>query len=236
MKQILGLIPARGGSKGVPQKNIRKLGNIPLIFWTIDIALQAHKISRLVLSSDSKEIIDIVKKRPNVEIPFIRPSHLGDDNTPMTDVIKHCIQFYEDIIDFHMDAVILLQPTTPFRSAIDIDTAINLFFEKKASSIVSVSKVPSHFNPEWQLKINGAGLITTYSDQALSTLKPRRQELSDTFYRNGEIYVFNPKNIKEENNIYGDRVFPVITSGKVNIDSLDDFRYAEFLLNAGDIK
>jgi N-acylneuraminate cytidylyltransferase len=233
MKQILGLIPARGGSKGVPKKNIRILGNKPLIFWTIDDALQTNKISRLVLSTDSKEIIDIVKKNPNVEIPFVRPSHLGEDNTPMTEVIKHCIHFYEDNFHFHMDAVILLQPTTPFRSVIDIENAINLFFKKKASSIVSVSKVPGHFNPEWQLKIKESGILTTYSDKELSTLKQRRQELSDTFYRNGEIYVFDPKNIKEENNIYGERVFSIITSGKVNIDSLDDFRYAEYLLNIG---
>nr|WP_319375688.1 acylneuraminate cytidylyltransferase family protein [uncultured Methanoregula sp.] len=229
MRHVLGFIPARGGSKGIQKKNIKLLGGKPLIEWTVETALRSRMINRLVLSTDSKEIIEVVEKF-DIEIPFIRPPHLAYDDTPMIDVIKHCIDFFNNELGYTFDAIVLLQPTAPFREIDDIETAINIFFKTKASSVVSVSKVPGHYNPNWQLKINDSGLVVTYFDKELTTLPSRRQNLSDTYYRNGQFYVINPKNITEANNIYGDHVFPIITSEKVNIDTLNDFHYAEFLL------
>jgi CMP-N-acetylneuraminic acid synthetase len=230
MKHIVGLIPARGGSKGVPKKNIRLLGHKPLILWTIEETQKSKRINRLILSTESQEIADIAISA-DIEIPFLRPANLADDDTPMIEVIRHCINHLNKDTSYKTDAIVLLQPTAPFRKASEIDKAVDLFFEKRASSVVSVSKVPGHYNPEWQLVISPSDHLVTYSHKELKTLKARRQDLSDTYYRNGEIYVVDPKNITEDNNLYGNRVFPILTPGLINIDSIDDFHFAEFLMS-----
>jgi CMP-N-acetylneuraminic acid synthetase len=229
MKEILGIIPARGGSKGVPKKNIKLLGGEPLIAWTIEEAKKSKMLNRLILSTDSEEITEIGRKY-SVEVPFLRPAELAKDDTPTIDVIKHCLGYLKKTENYIPDVVVILQPTTPFRKSKDIDEAINLYLQRNVSAVVSVSKVPSHYNPEWQLVIDSNGMLTTRDGKKLSALKTRRQRLMDTYYRNGEIYVINPDNIIDKNNVYGDTVLPFITRGKVNIDSIIDFEYAEFLI------
>lgn len=237
MRKVLGIIPARGGSKDIPQKNIRLLGGKPLVVWTIEKAKKAKSLNRLVLSTDSEEIAEIAEKY-GTEVPFLRPAELARDDSPTIDVIRHCLEHLKKAENYSPDAVVILQPTTPFRKPEDIDKAIALYFQNNMSTIVSVSKVPGHYNPEWQLVIDDVtGMLTTLKGENLLKLKTRRQLLRDTYYRNGEIYVFNPNNVVRKNSIYGDTVTALITETKVNIniDTDIDFECAEFLLERGKI-
>lgn len=229
MKKILGIIPARGGSKGVPNKNIKFLGGNPLIAWTIEEAKNSKLLNRLILSTDSKKIAEIAKKY-GIEVPFLRPSEIAKDYTPMLQVIKHSLTYLKKDEDYMPDVIVILQPTVPFRKSENIDKAINLYFQYNSTAVVSVSKVPGHYNPKWQLKINSNGMLTTLEGKRLSTLKTCRQSLTETYYRNGEIYVIKPDNIINKNSIYGEKVLPFITEAHVNIDTDIDFEYAEFLI------
>lgn len=229
-KKVLGIIPARGNSKAVHRKNMKLLGTKPLIVWTIEKAQKSKLLNRLVLSTDSEEIAEIGKKY-DVEVPFLRPAELAEDSTPTTEVIKHCLVYLRKTENYMPDVVVILQPTTPFRRTQDIDKAISLYLRHDVSAVVSVSKVPAHYSPEWQLVINSNGMLTTLEEKELSTLKPNRQLLRDTYYRNGEIYVTNPENPVLKNTIYGNTVLALITENKVNIDTARDFQYAEFLVN-----
>lgn len=233
MEKILGIIPARGGSKGVPNKNITSLGGKPLIAWTIKEAKNSKLLNRLILSTDSIKIAEIAKKY-GIEVPFLRPSEIAKDYTPMLQVIKHSLEYLKKDEDYMPDVIVILQPTVPFRKSENIDKAINLYFQYNSSAVVSVSKVPGHFSPEWQLKIDNNEMLKTLEGKRLSTLKTNRQSLAETYYRNGEIYVVNPDNIINKNNIYGERVSFIITESIVNIDSPIDLEYAKFLIK--DIK
>lgn len=237
MRKVLGIIPARGGSKDIPQKNIRLLGGKPLVVWTIEGAKKSKSLNRLVLSTDSEEIAEIAEKY-GAEVPFLRPAELARDDSPTIDVIRHCLEHLKKAENYSPDAVVILQPTTPFRKPEDIDKAIALYFQNNMSTVVSVSKVPGHYSPEWQLVIDDVtGVLTTLKGENLLKLKTRRQLLRDTYYRNGEIYVFNPNNVVRKNSIYGDTVTALITETKVNIniDTDIDFECAEFLLERGKI-
>ena len=153
-KKILAIIPARGGSKGLPGKNIKKLAGKPLIAWTIDQAKKSKYIDKLIVSTDSKEIAEISKKY-GAEIPFLRSKKLAQDNSSIYDVIFDAINWFKkNNIDF--DLIILLEPTSPLRENNDIDNAVELFINNwdKANSLVSVSEIHLE-NPFITLKIKG---------------------------------------------------------------------------------
>ena len=145
--RILGLIPARGGSKGVPKKNIKLLGKKPLIEYTIDGAKNSKLISQIVISTDDEEIA-IAAEIAGCKPPFIRPSEIAQDNSTSLEVVQHAITFFESQNIF-FDAVCLLQPTTPFREKGFIDQAIEKFITSKADCLVSVLPIPHEYNPHW---------------------------------------------------------------------------------------
>ena len=139
MKKILGIILARGGSKGIKNKNIIKFGNKPLIKWTFDAAKKTKKLSRLILSTDSKKIANLAKKN-KIEVPFLRPKKLAGDNSKSIDAIEHAINFFKKQKIF-FDYVVLFEPTSPLRTSIDIDKSIDQIVKSGADSLVSVCKV-----------------------------------------------------------------------------------------------
>ena len=146
-KNILGLIPARGGSKGLPRKNIKPLLGKPLIAWTIEQALASRYLDRVVVSTDNKEIAEISKKY-GAEVPFMRPKELAEDNAKGIDVVLHAIDWLkENNKRKQYDLMMLLQPTSPLRATEDIDKAIETLFLKEAKAIVSVCEVAHH--PLW---------------------------------------------------------------------------------------
>lgn len=226
--KILGIIPARGGSKGVPGKNIKLLGGKPLLQYTSDIALSSKLLDKVILSSESKEIIDVAQVL-GIEVPFVRPAELSQDATPTLDVIKHCLQFFADQGVFY-DAVCLLQVTSPFRTSDLLDEAIEIFVSKGTDSLVSVQKVPHEYNPHWVFEAdeNEELKIATGEEKIIA----RRQELPNAYHRDGSIYLTRSEVVLEQSSLYGKSI-SFIESPKefyVNIDTLEDWEKAEKII------
>lgn len=227
---ILGVIPARGGSKGIPNKNIKLLGGKPLIAYTIEAANNAKLLSRVILSSDDDEIINIARKL-KVEVPFKRPSHLAEDASPTLPVIQHVLQFFQTL-NIYFDAVCLLQVTSPFKTGAFIDNAIKKFIESDCDALVSVQKVPTEYNPHWTFKVNEEGFLnlTTNDDHIIS----RRQDLPTVYHRDGVIYITKTSVLLEQNSIYGNKIAYIESpkEGQINIDTMEDWHKAEAYLKS----
>src|SRR5258708_262302 len=145
--RVLGVIPARGGSKGIPRKNIQLLCGIPLLQYAAESALAARLLSRVILTTDDEEIAE-VGRRCGLEVPFLRPLELAEDRTPMLPVVQHAVRSLEQAGD-HFDAICLLQPTNPLRQPEDIDSCIELLEARSADAAVTVLQVPVKYNPHW---------------------------------------------------------------------------------------
>jgi CMP-N,N'-diacetyllegionaminic acid synthase len=178
-KTVLAVIPARGGSKGVPRKNIRELGGKPLIAWTIEEAKKSKYIDRLILSSDDQEIIEVAKSF-GCEVPFVRPAELALDETPGIDPILHAI----DMLPGY-DMVVLLQTTSPLRKVSDIDGCIERCVEGKAKSAVSVTPVEE--SPYWMYTVDSSGKMTPLMSS--NKFYTRRQDMPPVYVLNGAVYV-----------------------------------------------
>jgi len=225
-KNILGLIPARGGSKGLPKKNIKLLLGKPLIAWTIEQALASKYLDRVVVSTDDEEIAEISKKG-GADVPFIRPKELAEDDAKGIDVVLHAINWIEKS-DNKCDLIMLFQPTSPLRTKADIDKAIELLFLKEAKAIVSVCEVDHH--PLW--------VNTLPEDRCMKNfIKPEimnknRQELP-VFYRlNGAIYIAYCDYLKKYKSFIDKNTYAYIMpkNRSVDIDNEIDFQLAEILI------
>jgi len=223
--RILGLIPARGGSKGVPNKNIRLLGGKPLLCYTAESALEAACLDRTIVSTDSMEIKKIAISA-GVEVPFLRPAELAGDTTPSLDVILHALDWMEGRGDL-FDAVCLLQPTSPFRAPGFIAEAVRIFREAQCDALVSVRRVPDEFNPHWTFEVNDEGFLRVATGEA--TIVTRRQDLPSAYFRDGSLYLTRTSVLREKRSLYGDSVLPIEVVGEdfVNIDTLADWQMAE---------
>jgi CMP-N,N'-diacetyllegionaminic acid synthase len=222
--RVLGLIPARGGSKGVPGKNIRSLGGKPLLQWTAEAALAARTLSKVVLSTDDDGIAS-VGRSCGLTVPFRRPTELAADDTATLDVIQHAIRALDELGD-RFDAVCLLQPTSPFRKTSEIDACVDLFLASDADAVLSVRRVPAEYNPHWvYFRLpDGSLRLSTGESQPL----PRRQLLPPAFHRDGSVYVTRRNVIMDLNSLYGTRVLAYEASGEaINIDSEADWDRAE---------
>ena len=228
--KILGLIPARGGSKGLPGKNIKLLGGKPLLQYTVESAKKSELLDREILSSDDPEIIAVAKEL-GLEVPFLRPEDLAGDATTSLEVIKHALKELSSQGEEY-DAVCLLQPTTPFRSAGLIDAAIEKFTKGGYDSLISVREVAAEFNPHWIFEEKDGNLqIATGEKEIIS----RRQDLPKAYHRDGAIYLTKTSVILEQNSLYGDRIGFIETTGSVyvNIDTEEDWEDAEKLVESG---
>lgn len=225
--KILGLIPARGGSKGVPKKNIKLLGRKPLIEYTIDSAKESILLSEIVVSTDDEEIA-IAAEIYGCKPPFIRPAELAEDTSTSLEVVQHAIAFFESQNIF-FDAVCLLQPTSPFRQKGSIDLAIQEFIRTKADCLVSVLPIPHEFNPHWAFEESENGLLKIATGEA--TIIPRRQALPKAFHRDGSIYITKTEVIKN-GSLYGNKIAYIESNPEfhVNIDTMKDWEKAEKLL------
>lgn len=222
--KILAVIPARGGSKGIPKKNIKLLGNKPLLQFTAEKALASKLLTQVILSTDSEEIAQ-VGKAIGLDVPFIRPQNLALDTTPTIEVLQHALVFYEDQGVF-FDAICILQPTTPFREEGVIDKAIEKFKATNVETLISVLEVPHQFNPHWTFEVdNQENLkIATGETQIIS----RRQELPKSYYRDGSIYLIKTNLIKE-GVLFKNAIGYLESNAKnnVNLDTMEDWLLAE---------
>ena len=228
--RVLGLIPARGGSKGVPRKNIRLLAGRPLLAYTADAALAAQHLTRVVLSTDDEEIAE-VGRACGLEVPFMRPAELAQDASPTLPVIQHAVSWFSARGE-SFDAVCLLQPTNPLRRAADIDGCIERLIQSDADAVVAVLPVPPEHNPHWVYFAAADGALRLSTGEA--TPLPRRQDLPPAFHREGSVYVTRREVLMETNSLYGRRLlgYPVNPQRSVNIDNQEDWARAESLLSS----
>ena len=225
--KILGLIPARGNSKGVPKKNIKFLGKFPLIEYSINSAKESKFLTQIVVSTDNEEIA-IAAEVAGYKPPFIRPAEFAQDTSTSLEVVQHAIAFFESQNIF-FDAVCLLQPTNPFREKGFIDKSIEKFNASNADSLVSVMRIPHEFNPHWAFEENTDGLLKIATGE--SQIIPRRQNLQKAFHRDGSVYITKTEVIKN-GSLYGNSIAYIESNPQfyVNIDTMKDWETAEKLL------
>ncbi|MDZ4296347.1 MAG: acylneuraminate cytidylyltransferase family protein [Patescibacteria group bacterium] len=228
---ILGVIPARGGSKSVPRKNIRDLGGKPLIAWTIEAAHEAAVLERLIVSTDDPEIA-MISRRWEVEVPFLRPKELARDDTPALSVLQHAVEHLRTKERYEPEAIMLLQPTAPLRTAAHIREAVSLFTSSGADSVVSVVEIPGHLSPYWAVVEDGEGNAQLFTGGPISSRIPRRQEFpASTYAHNGAIYLFKTGLLFDSTapSLYGRtvRLYKMDASESINIDGPEDWAAAE---------
>ena len=225
---ILAIIPARGGSKGVPRKNIKLLAGKPLLEYTSAVTLKSSLLSKVVISTDDDEIISVAKKL-GLEIPFKRPKDLATDSSSSLSVILHALEYFESK-NIYFDAVCLLQVTSPFRTVEFLDKAIQEFIKSDADSLISVQEVPHEYNPHWSFELdeNKNLKIATGETEIIS----RRQDLPKAYHRDGSIYITKSSILKEQNSLFGKKIAHIVSPKEfyVNIDTMDDWKKAEELV------
>lgn len=227
MTKIVAIIPARGGSKGIPQKNIVDLGGYPLIAWSIALARKVDVISDVYVSTDSKKIAQVAKYY-GASVPFLRPDYLAGDHSRTVDAIQDFLLRLEEMQEFP-DVVVLLQPTQPFRSVESIERAVTLCLKEKAG-VVTVSQVREH--PILMREISSNKMLTAILKGANSTI--RRQDFTKVYKVNGAVYVNFREDYSREHSL-NDNPFGIITKDieGVDIDSLEDLTYAQWLIKRG---
>lgn len=233
--KVLTLIPARGGSKRLPRKNVLPLGGKPLIAWTIDKALKAGCSKDIIVSTDDVEIAEI-SEHYGAKVPWLRPKELSGDKTSTYDVVHHAVNWYEENYE-NLDAVLILQPTSPFRSIDSIKEAIRLFVETGGvSPVVSVS--PSPCNPAWCFSIDELGAMKPF--KAWDDVFKRSQDYAESWVLNGSIYITPCSYLRQNRRLFGPGALAVKIKSNIegiDIDTRNDFDYAESLcveVNAGD--
>lgn len=228
--EILGIIPARGGSKGISKKNIYPLCGKPLIAWTIETALRSRHISRTILSSDSDAIIEVAGKY-GIEASFVRPKELAEDNTPALPVIQHAVGWLKGNEDYTPDYIVLLQPTSPLRTSRHIDEALEKLTHSDADSIVSVVKVPHQYNPYSVMEMKDGFLKPFLKYDERKNIR----QLKPVFYaRNGAaIYAFTYECLMKKNSIFGDKIlaYEMSREESIDVDDMLDMRICELLIN-----
>ena len=228
---ILGLITARGGSKGIPRKNLADLAGKPLIAWTIEAALESHKLGRVIVSTDDEEIAQVARAW-GAEVPFMRPPELAGDRSSHVSVIVHAVRWLETTESAHLDHVMLLQPTSPLRSVEDIDAAIDLAIEKDADSVVSVCPVREHPYLCKQIASDGRLLDFTLKSEGYIP----RQVLPPVYSLNGAIYLVRCSVLLEQNIVYTDRTFAFVMplERSLDVDTPWDLHLANLILKDRD--
>ena len=236
MTDILALIPARGGSKGIPHKNIREFAGYPLIAWSIAAGLQSKSVSRVIVSTDSENIASIAREY-GAEVPFMRPSELAQDRTLDLPVFKHALKWLEDIEGYKPDYVVQLRPTSPIRPTDMIDSAVKTLVENRdADSVRGV--VIAGQNPYKMWKFNGYDKPMNPLLAVEGTREPYnapRQTLPQTYWQTGHIDAIRATTITQKNSLTGDVVYPLVIDPRytVDIDTLPDWEKYESLVYQG---
>ncbi len=228
INSMLAIIPARGGSKGIPGKNIKELCGKPLIAYTIEAALKAQEIHRVVVTTDSKEIAKVAMQY-GAEIPFMRPSYLASDESSAVDVYLHAVEYLEKKDKIRNDKFVVLLPTAPLRDAYEIDHAVLTMKECACTTLISV--VEADVPVSWYYHMNENMIIKNAgfdSEHAINN----RQMNSRYYIPNGAIYILDYQLLKRKRTYYTDDTIGYVMTKKksVDIDTEDDFEYVKYLL------
>lgn len=231
---ILFLMTARGQSKGVPKKNLRRLGGISLIGFKAISALRSKYCTRLIMSSDDAEIQQEARLH-GAEIPFTRPAELATDTASSFDVIRHAMDWIESETTERYDAIMLLEPSAPFARAVDFDRAIEIMIEHDASAVIGMRQ--TEVNSLYVAPMDEEGRITALIDKVESLKYIRRQDLKQEYTANGALYLFKWELFKQHHTMYADRErsfgYPMDRFHSVEIDEMIDLHWAEFLVEKG---
>lgn len=226
---VLALITARGGSKGIPRKNLSPLAGKPLIAWTIECAMAVHgRLGRIIVSTDDEEIASVSRKY-GAEVPFLRPASLSGDDATSLDVVRHAVETMEKDAEVPFDWVLLLQPTSPLRRPEDLRQALDIAAEGDCDAVIAVTEVvESH---PMLLKTIENGRLAPYGDAPLNGV--RRQDCRPPVYiNNGAIYLSRRELVMERNTLLGDNARPYIMplEHSLDIDSAFDLKLAEAVI------
>ena len=219
--QTLALIPARGGSKGIPRKNIRLIAGKPLIAWTIEAALRSGLLDAVVVTTDDPEIAEVAR-RAGAQVPFLRPAALAQDDSPGIAPVLHAL----DMLPGY-DAVLLLQPTSPLRSTDDIDACLSLAQTRHAMSVVSVTEPENH--PDWTYRLDADQRLTRLSGEAPAA---RRQDLPQVVSLNGALYYARTDWLRQGQRLVAPETLAYLMPRmrSIDIDTMLDWQLAELLL------
>ncbi len=218
MNRIVAIVPARGGSKGIPRKNIKSFCGKPLVSYIIRAALKVPQIDRVIVSTEDMEIAEISKKY-GAEVPFVRPIELASDDTPTMPVLQHAIKYLEEIENYFPSLIILLYPTSPLLSSDRINEAIEILKKDELDSLISVVEDKGHF---W--------IKNKHYTRLYPKIVKNRQYVDPLYRENGGIYLFTRNLIMEKNKITGGNVGFIIMENNesIDIDTNEDFEFAEF--------
>lgn len=225
----LAIIPARGGSKRLPGKNIRDFLGKPLLVWTIETAKQSGVFDRLILMTDDEEIAEIGEKY-GAEVPFMEPEEFATDNCYIAEPLRYFINRLKEEQNYHRDFFVLLEPTSPGRQPEHIREVVEIFSKSDVDSILGVSEISAHFNPEKVLKIQPDGQITHASGRRIGEIPHRNQNVGKLYFLNSAIYAFRTANLFTGNgNLWGNKTLPYVMDIKyaMDIDTEDDWIIAE---------
>ncbi len=222
--RYLGIIPARGGSKSIRNKNLVLCGGKQLILYTIEAAKKSSYLAKTIISTDSPEIQKVGKVN-GIDVPFLRPSNLAEDHTPIIQVLQHTIRTIAKT-DPPFDAIVLLQPTSPLRQAKHIDDAIELFEQSEVDNVVSIIDVPHQFNPYSVYSMENNFLKPFIDNVPLVT---RRQDKPKFYARNGPAVLITKTNIIADGKLYGETIlgYKMNAEDSIDVDEMEDLHKAE---------
>jgi CMP-N,N'-diacetyllegionaminic acid synthase len=228
--KALGVITARGGSKGIPGKNLKLLAGVPLIAYTIEAARASGAFDRVIATTDDTAIAECARTY-GCDVPFMRPPELAQDETPHLPVLQHAVSWLAEHEGYRPEVVVILQPTSPLRRVEDIQRAIAMLADGGADSVVSVSAVPGHMNPMRMLRVDEHGLVVLFvSGEPVRYRINRRQDMPDAWVMNGALYAFRTEVLfGREPSLYGNRTLalPMPDPFGISIDTPEDWSAAE---------
>ncbi len=227
VREALGIVPARGGSKGIHRKNLRLLEGRPLIAYAIQAGLESRLVDRVVVSTEDPEIADMARSL-GADVPFFRPAELAADETPTLPVLQHAIRHLREREGYEREVAVLLQPTAPLTTARHVDEALELLAETGADAVVSVAEIPRHYHPAWAFRLSQGCLVPYLQGESLPT---RRQALEPLYSRNGSIYATRTA-VVLAGSLYGadTRAYLMDPLESANVDSEVDLLWAGVLM------
>lgn len=225
--EVLGLITARGGSKGLPGKNVRMLAGKPLIAWTIEAARRSRSLGRIVVSTDDDEIAGVARVWSG-EVPFIRPKELAQDDSPHVESVLHALEWLAEHDRYRPQYVVILQPTSPFRTSEDIDGSVRTALESNADAVASVSQ--SHDHPFLARRLTDDGALTEFVP--CDVAYPRRQVLPPAYSLNGAVFVHRCEAVTRTHSLNSEQTLAFVMPAERSwqIDTPWDFHVAELIL------
>jgi N-acylneuraminate cytidylyltransferase/CMP-N,N'-diacetyllegionaminic acid synthase len=227
-KTFLAIIPARGGSKGLPGKNIKELCGKPLIAWSIEAGLKSNYLDETMVTTDYQNILDI-SKQYGASVPFLRPDELANDTATSFDAINHTIEFYKNELNKEFDYIVLLEPTSPLRESSDIDKAIEVLMDSDADSIVGICRTEDQ-NPAFLVLKNEKSFISGYENKEMRVL--RRQDINDVYFFEGTIYISKTDALLDKKTFYHENTigYEVPKYKSLEIDDMEDFIMVEAIM------